>query len=86
MSLIPDKTKKSQQHNFKTEPEARLFLRCSGYTCEGYLTEEPWASFFVEKWTRPNHVALIMNITCFWMTLPIQALNEPWQVDIADLD
>lgn len=86
MSLIPDKTKKIGQFNFKTEPEARTFLKCSGYECHGYLTEEPWASFYVEKWTTRNHVALIMNISCFWMSLPIQALDKPWQVDIAEVD
>lgn len=80
---LPDKTKKIDQQNFKQHLEANTWLRRNGFTYDGYLLDEPWRSFFIERWIKEGYVALKMDISPFVFSLPIGAMDKPWQVDVA---
>lgn len=86
--LIPDKNQKVEQHNFPTYNEARSWLLGNGYKCHGYLTEKPWAEFFVSYWKKGNFVALQMNITNLlsFNKCSVDQLNKPYQIDVAKTD
>lgn len=83
---LPNKDKKIEQHNFRTYAETRSWLQRNGYQNKGYLTKEPWAIFFVERWEKEGLIALAMDIHPFIMNLPINAMDKPWQVDIATIN
>lgn len=83
---LPDKTKKFEQHNFRSHADATSWLRRNGFKQNGYVTEEPWITFFVERWEKENLLALKMDISPFFMTLPVGALEKPYQVDIATVN
>lgn len=86
--LIPDKSKKIQQENFKSYSELRDWMHQNGFKNKGYVLEEPWKEFFVERWEKDTLFALSMNITDLYdfMTLSLELMNKPFQVDIAQKD
>lgn len=82
---LPDKSKKVQQENFSSYQELRSWLSSNGYKNKGYVLEEPWREFFVERWEKEGYIALSMDITDLpnFMSLPLKVLDKPFQVDIA---
>ena len=88
MSLIPDKTKKIQQENFRTYRDMRDWMGQNRFRNKGYVLEEPWKNFFVERWEKDGLVAFTMNILDVrsFDTLPLEIVEKPYQVDIATVD
>lgn len=80
---LPNKDKKLEQHNFAKSQEADSWLRRNGFIQNGYIDQEPWTIFFVERWEKDGLIALKMNISPFCMSLPLGAMDKPYQVDIA---
>lgn len=87
MNLIPDKTKKVQQENFKSYKDLREWMHQNRFKNKGYVLEEPWKEFFVERWEKDGFTALTMNVLDVrpFNTLPHEIVEKPWQVDIAEV-
>lgn len=85
--LLPDKTKKIQQENFRTYRDMRDWMSHNGFKNKGYVMDEPWRDFFVERWEKGELIALSVNIIYLpnHMEQPIHILEKPYQVDIAQL-
>jgi len=83
--FISDKTKKIQQENFPTYADLRTWMSRNGFQNKGYVLDEPWKEFFVERWEKSGQVALSMNILGIssFYTLPLKMVENPYQVDIA---
>jgi hypothetical protein len=88
MNLIPDKTKKIQQENFRSYADMREWMSRNRFKNQGCVLEEPWKDFFVERWEKEGQVALTMNISFLpnFMEQPISIMEKPYQVDIAQVD
>lgn len=83
--IIPDKKKKFKQENFRTYSDLRSWMQENQFKNLGYVMEEPWKEFFIEKWEKDNLIAFSMNITDLhdFTHLPIELMEKPYQVDIA---
>ena len=86
--FIPDKTKKIQQENFRTYQDLRAWMCKNRFHNTGYVLDEPWKEFFVERWEKEGLVALSMNVLDVrdFNTLPYEILEKPYQVDIAEIN
>lgn len=82
---IPDKTKKVSQHNFKTYRDSRNWLHQNNFKSKGMVLDEPWKEYFVERFEKEGFVALAMNVTYLpnALSLPVDILDKPFQVDVA---
>jgi hypothetical protein len=88
MSLLPDKTKKIQQENFRTYRDLRDWMSNNGFKNKGYVLEEPWRDLFVERWEKNNLIALSLDLTFLpdFTKIPLLLLQKPYQIDIAQVD
>ena len=87
MNFIPDKTKKIQQENFFTYREMRDWMSNNGFKNKGYVMEEPWQEYFVERWEKNDLVAFSLNLVYLpdFTKIPLASLEKSYQVDIAQI-
>ena len=85
MSLILDKTKKIQQENFRSYQDLREWMSQNRFKNKGYVLEEPWKDYFVERWEKDGLVAMTVNISFLpdFFNQPLNIMEKPYQVDIA---
>lgn len=85
--FIPDKTKKIQQENFCSYEDLRSWMYSNHFKSRGYVLEEPWKEFFVERWEKDGLMAFSMNVLDLYSfnSLPIDIVKKPYQVDIAKI-